>query len=382
MSEQTDELLTGREGVEASQGFREMPSATPDVSLDDGPLRDELVRHIERPNQPEPVERVYQDADGSGRRRDEHETVPAERAARDLSEIRAAERAERERAENEELNQALDYLKTQVEAPAERSPSDINDAARAQAAQQQPEVEQPQAELDPEQAQQQIAEADREIEKFLANPAVRSRVEYEFGQVQQQAAARVEQAKQTYEAGLAQNALVGLAVMHATFPELQGMNPEQINGALRMMRPERVEQYRQHVGQITTLTEAYRRQVGELQQQQQQQQQQIAQQQQQALAQYAQAEVKRYEAATAHENPETMKALRENSFPMIERHYGVPEATMRALASGQQKVDSTALLHSSAFQLMITDALKYSVASRNQECRGPSGPASSAPRNQ
>ena len=143
------------------------------------------------------------------------------------------------------------------------------------------------------------------------------------------------------------------------------MSPEQIQGALRLMQPQRAEQYRQHVGLVSNLIAAHQQQAAQQQQQQlalQAQQQQRAQQQ---LEQYRLAEVKRYEEATAHESPELMRTLRESAFPMIERHYGVPEAMMRALASGQQHVDSAELLHSSAFQLMITDALKYRMAQQS-----------------
>ena len=44
---------------------------------------------------------------------------------------------------------------------------------------------------------------------------------------------------------------------------------------------------------------------------------------------------------------------------------GFRKPTMRALASGQQRVDGMRLLHSSAFQLMITDALKYRMAQQS-----------------
>ena len=131
------------------------------------------------------------------------------------------------------------------------------------------------------------------------------------------------------------------------------------------MQPQRAEQYRQHVGLVSNLIAAHQQQAAQAQAQAQAQ---AAQQQARAwqeLEAYRLAEVKRYEAATAHENPETMRTLRESAFPLIERHYGVPEATMRALASGQQRVDGMRLLHSSAFQLMITDALKYRMAQQS-----------------
>ena len=100
------------------------------------------------------------------------------------------------------------------------------------------------------------------------------------------------------------------------------------------MQPQRAEQYRQHVGLVSNLIAAHQQQAAQAQAQQLALQAQQRERAAQQLEQYRLAEVKRYEEATAHENPETMRTLRENAFPMIERHYGVPEATMRALASG------------------------------------------------
>jgi hypothetical protein len=210
-----------------------------------------------------------------------------------------------------------------------------------------------------------IQEADRQLQAVLADPIIREKIESEFSAVKTQAAAEVQQAKAAYQQVIAQNATAGLAALNASFPELAGMNAEQIQGALRLMQPQRAEQYRQHVGLVSNLIAAHQQQAAQAQAQQLALQAQQRERAAQQLEQYRLAEVKRYEEATAHENPETMRTLRENAFPMIEKHYGVPETTMRALASGQQRVDSAALLHSSAFQLMITDALKYRMAQQS-----------------
>ena len=214
-------------------------------------------------------------------------------------------------------------------------------------------------------SQAQIAEADRQIADFLQNPAVRERIEGEFNTVKTQAAAAVEQAKAAYQHVIAQNAAAGLAALNASFPELAGMTPDQVTGALRLMQPQRAEQYRQHVGLVSNLIAAHQQQAAQQQHQQlalQAQQQQRA---AQELEQYRLAEVKRFEARTANEHPETMKAIREGAFEMLETHYGIPQARMRALASGEQKIDSTALLHSAEFQMLALDALKYRMATQS-----------------
>jgi hypothetical protein len=77
------------------------------------------------------------------------------------------------------------------------------------------------------------------------------------------------------------------------------------------------------------------------------------------LEQFKAAEDKKFDAATANENPETMKHIRENSFAMLETHYGIPQARMRALASGRERMDSAALIQSSEFQRVLVDAFKF-----------------------
>jgi hypothetical protein len=220
----------------------------------------------------------------------------------------------------------------------------------------------PQPEADPAQIQATIDEADKRVAEFLKDPYVRERVEREFGQVQQQAAAEVQQARAAYQQVIAQNATAGLAALNASFPELAGMSAEQVQGALRMMPPQRAEQYKQHVGLVSSLVAAHQQQAAQQQQQQLALQAQQRQQQAQWLEQYRLAEVSRFEERTANENPETMKAIREGALEMLETHYGIPQERMRALASGEQKIDSTALVHSAEFQLLALDALKYRMA--------------------
>ena len=372
MSKQ-DEQLYGREGIEQAQGYEPMQMAVPDPDPEPAIDSDSAIaKHLQRPAPPEPIERTYNDV-RTGEPRDGTETVEMDRAAEDLSKIRATERLELDKERNADLHEALDYLQQEqsvLAAAAAPQP--------AQPQQQEPQPDyQPQytaeaiAAMSPEQqnalyaaSQAQIAEADRQIADFLQNPAVRERIEGEFNTVKTQAAAEVQQARAAYQKVITQNATAGLAALNASFPELAGMSAEQIQGALRLMQPQRAEQYRQHVGLVSNLIAAHQQQAAQQQQQLALQAQQQAQAWQELEA-YRLAEVKRYEAATAHENPETMRTLRESAFPLIERHYGVPEATMRALASGQQRVDGMRLLHSSAFQLMITDALKYRMAQQS-----------------
>jgi hypothetical protein len=347
---ESEELLTGREGIEASQGYTPMPEPTPSETADE-PLRDDLVRHIDRPNQPEPVERVYQDADGSGRRRDEHETVPVQRASDDLAAIREQEKAELEKQHNAELNEALNYLKAQVEAPAGQP----QQAQPAEAQQQQPEIEQPQPELDPEQAQQQIAEADREIEKFLANPAVRSRVEFELAQVQQQAAAQVQAAQTAYTQAVTANAVAALGVLTAQFPEFAGMSGAQLEGALKVSNPQRAEAFRNLVGQVNTVVGAYQQQAA---QQQQQQQALHAQQYERAQDTFRQYAAEQDARVMANDPPETVAAIR-HAFVAEAKAAGISEKELATVNN-----TNSAMRHSFV-QNLLADGMRYRLAQRS-----------------
>jgi hypothetical protein len=124
MSEETEELLTGRAGNEAAQGYTPMPMANPDPPSEPAIDSDiALAKHFTRPQPPEPVERAYHDAQ-SGEPRADNETVPLDRAAEDLSEIRAAERRALQDRENRDLAEALDYLRTQaLEQPQPQEPA-------------------------------------------------------------------------------------------------------------------------------------------------------------------------------------------------------------------------------------------------------------------
>ena len=127
----------------------------------------------------------------------------------------------------------------------------------AQPAQPQPDPDlslQPE-QADPAQIQATIDEADKRVAEFLADPFVRERVEREFGQVQQQAAAQVEQAKATFQQATAQLAQEALATMAALVPEIQGMIPDQARGALALMAkqdPQRVAALQQLMGDRRT----------------------------------------------------------------------------------------------------------------------------------
>lgn len=139
--------------------------------------------------------------------------------------------------------------------------------------------------------------------EFLADPFVRERVEREFGQVQQQAAAQVEQAKATFQQATAQLAQEALATMAALVPEIQGMTPDQARGALALMAkqdPQRVAALQQLMGRSQNILAAHQQQVAQQQ----------AQQRQQAEATFQRFAVEQDARVLTNDPPETVAAIR------------------------------------------------------------------------
>ena len=345
-TEQLDDSDYGIRGLEKAAGYKEMV-------LTDAPAQEELAidaaveNYVATHDDSRPiVEREFTNT-GTGEKTPENQTVSAEDASRNLSNTRQAERQTLEEQGNRDLREALDQLRGQVAA-------DEQSTGRTEP--QQPDWE-VQAERDHATYQQATAEIDKNIEALLSDPNIRSRLEHEFSSVR----AEVDQAKGQYQAATAQLALEAQGMMTALVPELANMNGQQVQGALALMQqsnPQRFEQWKQLAGRAQQLVGVYREQQARATRQQQE----LAAAQ---LEQYRLAEVKRFEARTANENPETMKAIREGAFEMLEAHYGIPQDRMRQLASGQLKVDSTALLHSAEFQMMALDALKYRAAQQS-----------------
>jgi hypothetical protein len=170
MSDQ-DEQKYGLEGNEASQGFTPMPLA-------DSPPQEDLAldasveNFVASRDDPAPiVEREFRDVQ-SGEKRPENETLRAEDAARNLSNVREAERRALDEQQNRDLADALAQLQQPV-AAGEQS------TGRTEP---QPDWE-VQAERDHAAYTAATAEVDKNIEALLSDPNIRNRLEHEFGQV-------------------------------------------------------------------------------------------------------------------------------------------------------------------------------------------------------
>jgi hypothetical protein len=305
------------------------------------------------------TERDYKDVN-TGADLDSKLTVSQEQAASDLARARSEERAAREAQSNADLADALSQLdaKDQGQQPADQQPQDQQPAALDE-----PQPDAPQ--MTAEEAQRLYTEADRELETALQNPLLREKLETEFNAVREEGKAEAARAhvlaagvKAHYDNAVNNLAAESRAVVSVLFPELEGMqSQEQITGALRAMAQtpqgaQRVQQLQALATRAAGIMEAQARQQYEQQQGQ-------ALQQNHALEQFTAAEEKRFEEATKHESPETMKRVRSQVYDVTEKAYGINKQTLNALYSGQQRVDSAAFVRSAAFQLMLTDAVKY-----------------------
>jgi hypothetical protein len=214
----------GIRGLEKAAGYKEMVLA--DAPAPSEELDVDAAREIHKASHETPVvvDREFRDV-RAGELRPETETVSAEDAARNLSNVREAERQALADQNRRDLQQALDQLHGQELQPVAAD----NGRTAAEAQPYQPELD-PQAiaALDPEQQnalyaanQAQIAEADRQIQEFLQNPVVRERIEGEFNQVK----AQVDQAKAGFEQATAELATQAQGVLTALPRTLQPFRP-------------------------------------------------------------------------------------------------------------------------------------------------------------
>ncbi len=357
MADEQGEQLYGKEGTEQSLGYSKMPEANPAPETD-APLDQHLVDHLQRPASAdwgEEIERVYLDSDGSGKRRPEEEVVTSERAADNLRDIRSQEKAARERELDEATAAAIDDLRRQVQDPTAQPPQAQPEA------QQQPEIEQPQPEQ-PQWTAEQTEGVDPEIVEALnKSPKLREAIatlDYQANAraeaAEQQAVAQVQQAKTAYQHGLAQNAATALAVLAVDFPELAGLSGPQLEGALRVSNPQRVEAFRQRVNQVNAVVANYQQVVGQQQQQFREQQIQQYERAQDTFRQYAAEQ----DAQTlVNETPEKSAAIR-NTIVADAKAAGIAEKELLAV------YNSNSALRHSFVQNLLADGARYRINQR------------------
>jgi hypothetical protein len=229
-----EEQKYGLEGIEASQGFTPMPLA-------DAPPQEDLAldasveNFVSTRDDPAPiVEREFRDVQ-TGEKRPETETVRAEDAARNLANVRKAERQAFDAELNRATQEAIDQLRTPEPQPV------TLDAGHDE--QQQPPVVETQPEQQPGSRLEQALRNDPQLlgEVTQYAEAVRQNGEQAVG-----AAA----AFATWNAQLAASAILG------DVPELQGLNNAQIPVALQMLaqkNPQRAAEIQGKLSNLNTL---------------------------------------------------------------------------------------------------------------------------------
>jgi hypothetical protein len=239
----SEEQLYGREGNEAAQGYQPMPAATtdepsPDLERDEAITKWADDREKEAATKPL-VERQYVRPDDNKPQPD-NRTVELDRAANDLKENREFEEDVAEFERTQKLAAEIDTargLRPDLAQPAEAQPTQ----------QQQPEP----TELEKYNAALAIAygqpatdalASDPEVQKALSNPRVLHAINEQrqadavrVDQAERNAAARADQAIGYAAQWARTNAEIAAAAILAR-PELQGVHPSQLGGALQALK--------------------------------------------------------------------------------------------------------------------------------------------------
>jgi hypothetical protein len=321
--QQLDDSDFGIRGLEKAAGFKEMVLA-------DAPPQEDLAldasveNFVASRDDPAPgVERAFFDVQ-TGEPRPSNETVSAEDAARNLSNVREAER----RALEAELNRATQEAIDQLRAP-EPQPVTL-DAGHDE--QQKPPIVETQPEQQPGSRLEQALRNDPQLlgEVTQYAEAVRQNGEQAVG-----AAA----AAMTWNAQLAASAILG------DVPELQGLNNAQIPVALQMLaqkNPQRAAEIQGKLSNLNTL-------AGQAQQAQRA----AAESAQQRFSEWSQLEDQKFEIA-AHTlapglSPEKIKAQARETV----RAAGISDREMAQLWSHNP------LFRSSAAQTLMAKAAAF-----------------------
>ena len=205
------------------------------------------------------MERAYHDVQ-SGEPTDDHSTVELNRAAKDISEVRAAEALEVDKQRNADLNEALDFLaqeQSALAAAAAPQPADEQVTGRIEA--------QPDYQPQPESVQQATdPQYDPELLRALQDPKVRGILE--------RASQGIEATNAQFQQELANAALTATASFMSAFPELNGLSAEQLPGAVALIAkndPVRAQAIAHHYRQVSHLVAQHQRVAVQQQEQQQ-----------------------------------------------------------------------------------------------------------------
>ncbi|MGJ4960621.1 hypothetical protein [Bradyrhizobium sp. HKCCYLRH3061] len=211
MSDESEHLLTGAAFELENAGYRPMPD--PEERPEREPLDGDVASlrdAAEQRTDPRPPVMVREYVDEAGNVVDRGESVTLDRAARDHARVRAAEAGEASRGTSDsDPGDRLGW-------PANGEPDGFEPDSDA-------------AETDPAQhdASSRLAP---DLEKVLQHPQVLQAIEEKIGEA--------EQARQSYQEGLASAVQIAQASFLSQFPEFAGMPAGQVPAALERMSRE------------------------------------------------------------------------------------------------------------------------------------------------
>jgi hypothetical protein len=183
----------------------------------------------------------------------------------------------------------------------------------------------------------------------LQNPKVRDALQAEV--------AGAEAARQQYTQAATEAAELAASALYSGFPELRGLNAQQIGGALQVIAAQNPPRYEHLRAQLAQTHQLYTASV----QAQAAQQQRTAAQFQQFAAQNDAA----MERFLKSEPPETVARVKQEIAAIAERDYGVGRDELTALLRSQP------VMRTAAFQRMMYDAAKYRLALKSAAERAP-----------
>jgi hypothetical protein len=270
------------------------------------------------PAEPEPTPREYRLNNGLGDKVPDNRTLTAERAADDLTRLRAEEVAS-QLPDPAEVANAIDAARHDYLNPQQQT---------------QPEAQQTQ--------QPQQDGIDPEIAQALSNPKIRAALEAEVAQTTAQ---REHYAKTAKEA-----ASLAVAGVIANFPELANVPLDHLQSAIATIAATNP----QRAAAINTALERTKVLMDVSQKAQATQQQVRAKQ----FEQYAQSQDAKFEAYVKAENPATVVKVKDSVGEVL-AEYGISKNNLRQLWQSEP------LMRSAEFQKMLYDLTRFKIAARN-----------------
>lgn len=328
MSDATDvesgASVFGRAAELRDSGFKEMPDPEKKKQSDTFGSDAQSLRRAaaevsaDRPK-PESVERSYRNGDGAPV--DEKEAVTVERAARDLSRTRDAEKEAEDEQLSLEIAEAVDRLR-----------SDAADESETPEAAQPDKVAKPSGEP---------GDLDPKVKEALNHPQVRQALEEKIQEI--------ETAKKSVTDALSAAVDLARAAFLHQFPEIAGLTAQQMPVAIAMLEkqnPERFAQLRNFLGSTAAL-----------QAQHQQEQQRLADANRKQFETYAKEEDARFDKMLGDVPAETKQAVASEILKIAEEG-GVDRGEFLKM------IQTEPIMRHSLFQKMMFDAAQFRMAKR------------------